>query len=157
MRTKRQAAFTLVELLTVIAIIAVLAALTVGGAKFALRKSAENRAKAEIHALEAALGDYKADNGFYPLQSTYPPPAGSSTIIYNALVGGGRKYFNFKPDELQSVGAAKRIIDPFGHEYLYLCPGTHNPATFDLWSAGPDGLSTTSANQADDVTNWQSN
>jgi general secretion pathway protein G len=159
MNRKRQNAFTLIELLTVIAIISVLAALTVGGAKFALRKAAENRAKAEIHAFEIALGDFKADTGYYPPQKVYTPgpPGDSSKHIYNALAGGGKKYFNFKPDELQTLAGITKIIDPFGHPYNYICPGVHNPNSFDLWSNGPDGLTQTSAQKADDITNWQSN
>ncbi len=159
-RQSRPGGFTLIELMTVMAIIAVLAALTIGGAKYAVRKGAENRAKAEIHALETALEDFKADKGFYPPQPMDPPPPGNSTVLYDALAGttGGKPYFNFKPDQLQTVAGKKRIIDPFGHEYNYLTgPTAHNRVTFDLWSSGPDGLTGTAAEKADDITNWQSN
>jgi type II secretion system protein G len=40
--------------------------------------------------------------------------------------------------------------DPWGRRYLYETPGTHNPASYDLWSMGADGISGTS----DDVGNW---
>jgi general secretion pathway protein G len=40
--------------------------------------------------------------------------------------------------------------DGWGREFCYSCPGQHNPDAYDLWSAGPDGVSGT----ADDVTNW---
>jgi general secretion pathway protein G len=40
--------------------------------------------------------------------------------------------------------------DPWGNDYLYECPGTHNRDAYDLWSAGPDGVSGTE----DDITNW---
>ena len=58
--------FTLIELLTVMAIIVVLAGLTMGLSSYANRKALESRAKAEIRAMELALEAYKADNGGYP-------------------------------------------------------------------------------------------
>ena len=148
------AAFTLIELLTVITIIALLAALTIGAAKYAVRKAAENRTKAEMHALEAALDDYKADNGAYPANAT--GGAGSSTTLYNALApASGKKYYRFKPENLRGT----LIIDAFGQEFYYQCPGTHNTVSFDLWSFGANGRSTTgnAVEQADDITNWQAN
>jgi general secretion pathway protein G len=153
-RLSRSDGFTLIELMTVMVIIAVLAALTIGGAKYAVRKAAENRAKAEIHALEAALEDFKADNGYYPKSDG---GMNSSTNIYTSLAGGAKKYFAFKPDQLRTVGSITLIVDPFGHEYKYLSPGMNNPAQFDLWSSGPDGLTGNPQEKADDITNWQSN
>jgi len=40
--------------------------------------------------------------------------------------------------------------DPWGHDYLYECPGRHNPDSYDLLSPRPDGLLGTD----DDITNW---
>ena len=60
------AGFTLVEMLVVVIIIAILAALTVGAAKYALTKAATTRAQSEIAAMEMALEHYKGDNGVYP-------------------------------------------------------------------------------------------
>ncbi len=58
--------FTLVELLTVVAIIIVLMGLTLGVSGFVREKGARNRAQAEIAAMEAALEQYRIDNGGYP-------------------------------------------------------------------------------------------
>ncbi len=41
-------------------------------------------------------------------------------------------------------------LDPWGHAYLYICPGRSNRDSYDLFSAGPDGI----AGTADDITNW---
>jgi general secretion pathway protein G len=41
--------------------------------------------------------------------------------------------------------------DSWGHAFIYVCPGTHNPTSFDLYSAGPDGKPGT----ADDIGNWK--
>lgn len=59
-------AFTLIELLTVMAIIAILAGLVVGISSIANRNAIESRTRAEIKAMETALETYKADYGAYP-------------------------------------------------------------------------------------------
>jgi hypothetical protein len=41
-------------------------------------------------------------------------------------------------------------LDPWDHEYHYVCPGTHNVDSYDLCSFGPDGKS----GGSDDFTNW---
>jgi prepilin-type N-terminal cleavage/methylation domain-containing protein len=58
--------FTLVELLVVMAVIAILAALTLQISGFVQKKSAMARASSEIKAMEVACESYKADNGIYP-------------------------------------------------------------------------------------------
>ena len=40
--------------------------------------------------------------------------------------------------------------DPWGHDYIYECPGRHNPSSYDIYSTGPDGQ----PNTADDICNW---
>ncbi len=42
-------------------------------------------------------------------------------------------------------------VDPWGNPYVYRSPGKYNPDSFDLWSAGPDGIDGTD----DDVGNWE--
>src|SRR5215203_5126327 len=64
--TCRHAAFTLIELMVVVGIIAILAGLLLSTAGYARKKSARARAETEILAMSAALESYKADNGVYP-------------------------------------------------------------------------------------------
>jgi hypothetical protein len=45
----------------------------------------------------------------------------------------------------------KLPIDPWGNPYIYYYPGKHNPTSYDLLSAGPDGKEGTD----DDVVNWR--
>ncbi len=61
-----RAAFTLIELLTVMAIILVLAGLLINIAGSASYNSAKSRAASEIKAMETGLENYKTDNGSYP-------------------------------------------------------------------------------------------
>lgn len=61
--------FTVLELLIVMGIIAVLAALVFAAAGYVMTKGKRSRAEAEIAAMSAALESYKADNGIYPRSS----------------------------------------------------------------------------------------
>ncbi len=63
---KFRRAFTLVEMLVVMVIIAILAGLILSGAGYAQKTAAKKRAASEIVAMEAALESYKGDNGIYP-------------------------------------------------------------------------------------------
>jgi prepilin-type N-terminal cleavage/methylation domain-containing protein len=65
-RVDRRRAFTIVEILVVMAIILVLAGLVLATSSYVQNKGARSRAEAEIAAMSAALENYKADNGIYP-------------------------------------------------------------------------------------------
>src|SRR6266403_4976198 len=135
-------AFTLIELIVVIAIIIVLAGLILSTVGYAQKKGARARAETEIAAMSAACESYKADNGIYPRDATTTDlldarvsgdPTSSqyknaSLYLYNALFGatagsrtpnsGARSYFVFKPnmlfpaDQTQNV---QYIQDPFSN------------------------------------------
>jgi type II secretory pathway pseudopilin PulG len=62
-------AFTLIELIVVIAIIIVLAGLILSTVGYVQKKGARARAETEIAAISAACESYKADNGVYPTDS----------------------------------------------------------------------------------------
>ncbi len=63
-------AFTLIELIVVIAIIIVLAGLILSTMGYVQKKGARARAETEIAAMSAACESYKADNGIYPRDTT---------------------------------------------------------------------------------------
>lgn len=169
-------AFTIVELLIVIAIIIVLAGLILSTVGYVLKKAARSRAETEIAAISAALESYKADNGIYPTDSTRteqvdpavsPTPAAASLYLYEQLSGDtnddraaeGKAYFTFKPGMLlpasPSTDPVTAIRDPFGNPYGYSTAKAagqaygYNP-TFDLWSTGGD----TAGNQRQWIKNW---
>ena len=118
----------------VVAIIGILAALVIP-------KIAGNSLRAQITAANAdinggiktALGNYEVDNGQYPkgLQDLLTQPA-------NAKNWHG-PYLDNAP------------MDPWKNPYIYYFPGKHNPGSYDLLSAGPDGKEGTD----DDIGNWQ--
>jgi type II secretory pathway pseudopilin PulG len=166
--------FNLIELMTVLAIIMILAGLIVGGAKYAMTKAGRSRAEAEIAAMENALENYKNDYGVYPPSTTTrfqvaAGPAGlaeinNSVALYAALAGGTKVYMTFKPNQIHLDAANKPyIVDPFGSPYNYYCTqpvaaNQQNQATFDLWSYGPDGMQGTSGTvnyDIDNITNWK--
>lgn len=137
-----RAGFTLVELLTVIAIILVLAGLLLNVAGNANYKSSFARAQSEVKAMETACESYKADNGIYPRNTDTdglnaqpnagsPPPAPTSyttsgKYFYQCLSGfttGTKRYMEFKPGQLSTASATATadtyVIDPFGLCYGY--------------------------------------
>jgi general secretion pathway protein G len=53
-------------------------------------------------------------------------------------------------DLVKNGDLEKAPIDPWGNEYVFVCPGVHNTKACDVQSNGPDGLPDTE----DDVGNW---
>ena len=161
-------AFTLVELLGVIAIIGILAGLTLGGAGAIRRHGATSQAKAEIAALQAACERYYSDNSAYPRNPTncLPTPYDSnnpttyvdaSRALFTNLLGSpwlnasstntvGKRYFEPKSAMVNtnSSGQANYFIDPWGNSYGYYYD-TNNPNVAPLiWStAGYTGITNT--------------
>jgi type II secretory pathway pseudopilin PulG len=140
--------FTIMELLIVMTIIIILAALIIGTAGYVRKKAARSRAEAEIAAMSAACESYKADNGTYPTNadsygldarntanpSAYPL---ASLYLYESLNGvtaasrsaapTSKSYFTFKPNMLlpppPSPADITAIRDPFGNSYGYSTAG----------------------------------
>src|SRR6187401_2095841 len=82
---RRYNAFTLIELIVVVGIIAILSAFVLSTVGYARKKSAFARAETEIAAMSAACENYKADNGIYPRgQSSSVPVSGTPTYTVAA-------------------------------------------------------------------------
>jgi len=130
--------FTLVELLIVITVIAILAALVLNTAGYVQEKGARSRAESEIAAISAALESYKADNGDYPTgTNTANTSSGNNNFLYtNLCPPSGKVYFEFSKG--MTNGTPTSIVDPFGNAYGYQYPGNPNRSGtnfFDLWSS----------------------
>ena len=151
---KELASFTIVELLTVIFIIALLCALTLGAFSGVQNNAARSRARSEVQAMGAALEGYKTDNGSYPisdgsllLTNTYASYDGTSMqyqtnaqILYRALSGQtnftdnpvNKSYMAFKRNQVGdpsgTATGATYLQDPWGYAYGYNS-GTTNGAS----------------------------
>ena len=129
-------AFTLMEMMLVLAIIAILIGIganMMGGADEIAKQVA---AKAGISTIKSALMGYKAVNG-----GRLPGMAasGQGLEVLTKSNKGGRSYMN-----------PEGIIDPWGHTYKFANPGRKSNDGYDLWSVGPDGTD----GSEDDIGNW---
>ncbi|HCJ28996.1 MAG TPA: type II secretion system protein GspG [Pseudomonas sp.] len=137
---RKQRGFTLIEIMVVVVILGILAALVVPQVMNRPDQAKVTVAKGDIKAIGAALDMYKLDNYSYP----------STQQGLDALVekpGGNPQPKNWNRD-----GYLKRVPkDPWGNEYQYLSPGTQGQ--YDLYSYGADGKQGGSDLNAD-IGNW---
>jgi type II secretion system protein G len=158
-RLQSSAAFTLVEMLGVLSIIAILVGILFPAIATVRTKAKVAKAHATIQALSVALRMHESDLGTYPSSTASVPNAlythlgkqVDSGPPLNITVG---PYMEFKKAEL---GAGDVLNDPWGNPYIYVSRdggppvSTHNTNSFDLHSTGPDGPQGTIA---DDINNW---
>lgn len=97
-RSTKASGFTLIELLVVMAIIAILATLSLGAFRYAQESAARNRTSGALAAIRASLEQYKEKFGEYPeprnptLVSTFRGKSfrvGGATMLYQAITGDG--------------------------------------------------------------------
>ncbi len=115
-------AFTLVELLTVIAIIIILAGLLIRGAGHAQYAGAVNRTRGEIKQIELALERFKEDNAIYPVSnSKVTDPAPDNNLATNLInfTFGDRTTNNYLDGWRDSQISGAALIDPFGNAFGY--------------------------------------
>ena len=128
MSRRGRAGFTLIELMVVIVVISILAGLVaplvfrnVGDAKV-------SAAKGQIELFALALDQYRLDNDYYPSTA-------QGLEALRTAPGGEPAPRNWRGPYLR-----KPIpLDPWGHPYVYVCPGITNPSSYDLLSYGRDG------------------
>jgi general secretion pathway protein G len=135
--------FTLVEIMLVVIIISILAAMVIPNLAGRGEDARRAAAKADVEAnLASALDLYEVDCGRYPTTEQ-----GLASLIVKPTS---------QPEPVRWNGPylkKKKIPqDPWGHSYVYLAPGTHNKDEYDLSSLGPDGIES-----EDDITNWEKN
>jgi prepilin-type N-terminal cleavage/methylation domain-containing protein len=153
--------FTLTELLVVVMIIFVLVGLVGAIISATHRTVRTQQALAQMEALSLALETYRNERGVFPSSTTNRADAvGNSALLYTALTNHnlqGIAYFPFAGKNMVvTVGGTNCVRDPFGNVINYYCvtpvpENQKNPASFDLWSDGPDAR----ANTADDLCNWR--
>lgn len=137
---RAQRGFTLLEIIVVVVIIGILAAMVVPKFFDKPGEARQAKAKADIQALSTALNLYRLDNFAYPstdqgLQALVSKPSGMPEAR-NWKAGG---YIN------------QLSKDPWGRDYLYLSPGQRGD--FDLYTLGADGQPG-GEGEAADIGNW---
>jgi len=132
--------FTLIEIMVVVIIIGLLAAVIVPQVISKVDEAKVAKAKSDIQALEAAITMFRLDNSKFPtteqgLQSLVTQPTDPSIKHWRA---GGY---------LQRISK-----DPWGNDYQYVFPGSHGKE-YDLFSMGADGQPGGDGLDAD-IGNW---
>ncbi len=139
MRKKFNRGFTLIEVMVVVVILAILAAIVVPKIMSRPEQAKMVKAKQDIMAINNAMDLYKLDNGFYP----------TTDQGINALVTQPTG----EPVPQNWHGYLKSVPqDPWGHPYQYLNPGKHGE--IDIFSYGSTGQ-TTGENEANVIGNWE--
>ena len=140
---RKQAGFTLIELMVVVVIIAILAGLIIPRFMGETDKAKQAKAKMQIESLESALKMYKLDYGSYPTTEQ-----GLKALVETPTVGNLPK--NWRQGGYLEKGKVPK--DPWDHEYVYVSPGSHGD--FDLSSLGADGEP--GGEEFDkDINNWE--
>lgn len=131
--------FTLIELMVVLVIIGVLAALIVPNVLDRADDARVTAAKTDIANINQALKLYRLDNQRYPTAEQ-----GLQALVVKPTTGPAPQ--NWKPY------LEKLPNDPWGNPYQYLTPGVKGP--IDIMSLGADGKAGGEGKDAD-IGSWQ--
>ena len=117
-------AFTLLEIMVVVAILGILAATIIPQFRGATDDAKISAAKAHIGELENAV------DRFYLNMDRYPTAEEGLKVLVEAPAGGDSKWRGPYVKQVRK--------DPWGEPYQFRSPGVHNPTSYDLWSRGSD-------------------
>lgn len=124
--SRPQRGFTLIEVMIVVVILGVLAAIVVPRIMDRPDQARQVRARQDLRLVQSALDLYKLDNFRYPSTDQ-----GLEALVTKPTLAP-------LPAHWKSGGYLDRLpVDPWGRTYQYLAPGRHGE--FDLWSLGADG------------------
>jgi prepilin-type N-terminal cleavage/methylation domain-containing protein len=173
---KPRCPFTLIELLTVIAIIAILSGILLPAIGSAKQKAKNTQAKAQIKALQLAIQSYTSEYG-------YMPTAGSGDLLlsdaqYTALIGDLSCTNSRKNPRgivfLEAQSTTATYNDPWGRRFSVVLDldynnqialhATNGPwqdvlQTVAAWSWGPNGVNNlgrgpSQGSSNDDIASW---
>jgi general secretion pathway protein G len=130
-------AFTLIELMLVLVILATLSAIVVPKLTGQSKRAKVIAAQTQVSEFGTALDAFEIAVG------RYPTTAEGLWALLQAPADA--------PD-WNGPYISKNVIppDPWGNEWQYRCPGQYNPDGYDLYSFGPDGR----LGGDDDIANW---
>jgi type II secretory pathway pseudopilin PulG len=139
--------FTMIEILTVVALLAFLMAISVAGYQIAMSKAAESDTKSIIAQIEIAMESYKAKTGYYIQQ------VDGDAFLIDTPVDDVVDFTDFLPDYekwrkngsiMTSTNVTSKhcgsyiLVDSYGNSFWFRSPGYHNRGSFELESAGQD-------------------
>ncbi len=139
---KKNSGFTLIEILVVVFILSLLAAIVAPRIIGRTDEAKVAEAKVQIRNFETALKLFKLDNGFYPSTEQ-----GLQALVEKPTTGR-------IPERWREGGylEQKKIpLDPWGNPYVYISPGLHGD--YDIICYGADGKEGGEGFDAD-ITNW---
>lgn len=126
-RLRNNRGFTLIEIMVVVVILGILAAVIVPRFLSRPDEAKVTKAKVDMKSIEEALGLFKLDNGFYPSTDQ-----GLKALVEKPQTGQ-------IPSKFSAEGYLKKVpLDPWGNPYVYLSPGLHSQ-NYDLICYGADG------------------
>jgi len=129
-RIRNTAGFTLIEIMVVIIILGLLAAIVMPRIVGETDRARYEQAKVQMRILEDALKRYKLDNGRFPTTEQ-----GLEALVQKPTIG-------VVPRNWPTGGYLDKPeipVDPWGNKYVYISPGQHGP-DYDLKSYGADGI-----------------
>src|SRR5690348_11569604 len=124
-------AFTMIEIMLVVIIIGILAAMVLPNLAGRGEQARKSTAKVDIETnIATALDLYEVDNGQYPTTEQ-----GLEALLIKPATAPDPK--NWSGPYLKK----KQLpVDPWGRKYNYVSPGIHNKEGYDLSTFGPDGI-----------------
>ncbi|MEZ7944373.1 MAG: type II secretion system major pseudopilin GspG [Halioglobus sp.] len=141
MKAKRNAGFSLVEILVVLVIMGLLISVVAPTVLNRADDARVQKAQADFKAIETSLKIYRLDNYVYPTTEQ-----GLQALVEPSTLDP-------EPRNFKAGGYLEELpIDPWGRPYLYLSPGENNEV--DIYSLGADGLSGGEGQRAD-IGNWK--
>ncbi len=133
-------AFTIVEIMVVCVILAILAATIIPEIVGTSKDAKISATKSDISELGSAL------ERFYINMDRYPTSDEGLAVLTDPPTDAGTKWRGPYIKKLRN--------DPWGNAYQYLCPGTHNASSYDIWSKGPGTSSGGSDKDSGEIGNW---
>lgn len=141
-RLRSRAGFTLIEIMVVIVILGLLAALVVPKLIGRTEEAKKTQTRVQIKSLQQALELFKLDNGFYPSIDQ-----GLDSLV--RMPEAGRA-----PKNYRKGGYIDRVPkDPWGNPFVYVSPGLRGD--YDISSYGADGVQGGEGEDAD-INSWDS-
>lgn len=137
MKQGRESGFTLVELMLVVVILGILAAVVLPNLAGKIGIARKGGVKAQISAFENALDQFEIDCGRYPTTEE-----GLQALITDPGIEGWHGPYLRKKSALK---------DPWGKPYMYNVEATRSGINYDVYSTGEDGQD----NTEDDIGNWE--